>query len=93
MSKRYDQEFKEDALTYIATHPELSIKKCAEHLGVNVSTLHTWRYKQLNGQAVHRGQGNYASEEAKENARLKRELRDAKDALEILKKTIEIIGT
>lgn len=29
---------------------------------------------------------------AKENARLKRELRDTKDALEILKKAISILG-
>ena len=31
---------------------------------------------------VHRGSGNYESDEAKENARLKKELRDTKDALE-----------
>lgn len=31
------------------------------------------------------GSGNYASEEAKEIARLKRELRDAQDALDVLK--------
>ena len=33
-----------------------------------------------------RGTGNYSSDEAKEIARLQRELRDTKDALEILKK-------
>lgn len=32
-----------------------------------------------------RGSGNYSSDEAKEIARLQRELRDTKDALEILK--------
>ncbi len=36
--------------------------------------------------------GNYASDEAKEIARLKRELRDTKDALEVLKKAIGILG-
>jgi transposase len=41
---------------------------------------------------VHRGSGNHESDEAKENARLKRELRDTKDALEILKKAISILG-
>lgn len=35
--------------------------------------------------------GNYASDEAKEIARLKRELRDKDDALEILKKAIGIL--
>ena len=38
------------------------------------------------------GSGNYASEEAKEIARLKRELRDAQDALDVLKKAINILG-
>ena len=38
------------------------------------------------------GSGNYSSDEAKEIARLQRELRDTKDALEILKKAIRILG-
>ena len=38
------------------------------------------------------GSGNYSSDEAKEIARLQRELRDTKDALEILKKAISILG-
>lgn len=33
------------------------------------------------------GSGNYVSEEAKEIARLKREFRDAQDALDVLKKS------
>ena len=36
--------------------------------------------------------GNYASDEQKEIARLKRELRDAQDALDVLKKAISILG-
>ena len=35
---------------------------------------------------------NYSSDEAKEIAHLQRELRDTKDALEILKKAISILG-
>ena len=42
--------------------------------------------------AYQRGSGNYSSDEAKEIARLQRELRDTKDALEILKKAISILG-
>ena len=38
------------------------------------------------------GSGSYASEEEKEIARLKRELRDAQDALDVLKKAIGILG-
>ena len=39
----------------------------------------------------YRGSGNYASDEAKEIVRLKRELRDAKDAINVLKKAIGIL--
>ena len=39
-----------------------------------------------------RGSGNYSSDEQKEIARLKRELRDAQDALDVLKKAISILG-
>ncbi len=38
------------------------------------------------GDIESRGSGNYSSDEAKEIARLKRELRDANDVIEILKK-------
>ena len=34
----------------------------------------------------------YASDEQKEIARLRRELRDAQDALDVLKKAINILG-
>ena len=44
------------------------------------------------GDIESRGSGNYASDEAKEIARLKRELRDAQDALDVLKKAINILG-
>ena len=44
------------------------------------------------GENAFRGSGNYSSDEAKEIARLKRELRDTQDALEVLKKAIGILG-
>ena len=43
-------------------------------------------YENNSGNIPTRGRGNYESDTAKENARLKKELRDAQDALEILKK-------
>ena len=46
----------------------------------------------LNGDIPVRGSGNYQSDDAKEIARLKRELRDAQDALDVLKKAISILG-
>ncbi len=91
MSTSYSKEFKEDAVKYVVSHPDLAISKCAENLGINPNTLHTWLSKARKGDEF-RGQGNYSSDEGKEIARLKCELRDAKAALEILKKTIRIIG-
>ncbi|MDE6234023.1 MAG: hypothetical protein K2M60_11865 [Lachnospiraceae bacterium] len=49
------------------------------------------KFEQNDGTVPTRGQGNYESDEAKEIARLKKELRDTQDALDILKKAISII--
>ena len=91
---RYSQEFKEDAVRYRLEHPEIALRKCAENLGISESALKTWMKSAKNheGAVPTRGSGNYASDEAKEIARLQRELRDTKDALEVLKKAIGILG-
>ncbi len=89
--KTYDKKFKEDAVEYVASHPELSIAACARNLGVNENTLHTWLRKARNNEEF-RGSGNFSSDEAKEIARLKKENQAYKDALNILKKTIRILG-
>jgi transposase len=94
MPTTYSKEFKEDAVRYYYEHKELGLLKCAENLGISKSTLENWKKKsQLNkGDIPTRGRGNYESDEAKEMARLKRELRDTQDALNILKKAIGILG-
>ena len=86
MSKQYDKEFKENAVRYVEEHKDISVRKCSENLGVSTSTLNDWvkAARDNNGVVPTRGSGNYSSDEAKENARLKRELRDTKDALDIL---------
>lgn len=93
MAKRYDKQFKLDSVQYSLTHPELSITACARNMNVSTSTLSKWikDYKK-DGDLECRGSGNYSSDEAKEIARLKRELRDTKDALDVLKKAISILG-
>lgn len=82
------------AVQYRLEHPELPLRKAAENLGVSESALKNWMKaaKEHKGEVPTRGSGNYASEEAKEIARLQRELRDTKDALEVLKKAIGILG-
>ena len=75
-------------------HPDLSLEECAKNLGIGLSTLSRWRqqFEANDGDIPVRGSGNYASDEQKEIARLKRELRDTQDALDVLKKAISILG-
>ena len=94
MSKQYDKEFKENAVKYYNEHKDLNMKKCATNLGIAASTLGDWVKKADSnyGKVPTRGLGNYSSDEAKENAKLRKELKDTKDALEILKEAISILG-
>ena len=97
MAKRnpqHDKQFKMDAVNYVKEHPDLTQEECAKNLGIGLSTLQRWLmlYRNNNGDVPVRGSGNYASDEQKEIARLKKELRDTQDALEILKKAIGILG-
>jgi transposase len=92
--KQHTKQFKLDAVHYRNQHPDLTQSECAKNLGIGVSTLSKWQsqYRTSNGDIPVRGSGNYASDEQKEIARLKRELRDAQDALDVLKKAISILG-
>ena len=94
MSTQYTEEFKKDAIRYWKEHPNLGMTKCAKNLGISKSALSTWGkiYHENDASIPTRGRGNYESDEAKEIARLKKELRDTQDALEILKKAISILG-
>lgn len=82
---KYSQEFKEDAVRYRLKHLDVALRKCAEDLGISESALKNWMKaaKEHEGSVPTRGSGNYARDEAKEIARLQRELRDTKDALEV----------
>ena len=93
-SKQHDKEFKLNALKYVQEHPDLTQEECCKNLGISFSSLSRWKnqYAEHNGDIPTRGSGNYASDEQKEIARLKRELRDAQDALDVLKKAIGILG-
>ena len=93
MPKQHDKQFKLDAVQYYQNHKELGVRGCAKNLGVGHSTLAKWlkNFREFGDISV-RGSGNYSSDEQKEIARLKRELRDAQDALDVLKKAISILG-
>ena len=60
--------------------------------GIGYSTLTKWlKDFRESGDISVRGSGNYASDEQKEIARLRRELRDAQGALDVLKRAINIL--
>ncbi|MBC5726381.1 helix-turn-helix domain-containing protein [Agathobaculum sp. NSJ-28] len=67
-----------DSVQYYLDHKELSVRGCTQNLGVGYSTLTKWlkNFRESGNIPIH-GSGNYASDEQKEIAHLKRELRDA----------------
>ena len=80
MAKQHDKQFKLDAVQYYQDHKNLGVRGCAENLGIGYSTLTKWlKDFRESGDIPVRGSGNYASDEQKEIARLRRELRDAQD--------------
>ena len=91
---QHTKQFKLDAINYRKEHPDLTQVERAKNPGIGVSTLARWeaQFRDNEGDIPVRGSGNYESDEAKEIARLKRELRDAQDALDVLKKAIGILG-
>lgn len=93
MARYYSKEFKQDALRYKDEHPEMKYKEVAEKLGVPFGTFYGWVKQERKKECpdAYDEKGNQTEEE-KEILRLRRELRDTKDALEILKKAINILG-
>lgn len=92
-NKHYSDEFKQDAVNYYYSSGK-SIKDTANDLKVSISSVSNWiqSAKSNDGIVEHRGSGNYSSDAEKEIARLKKELRDKDDALDILKKAIGILN-
>lgn len=93
MGQRHDKEFMVNAVRYYHDHRDIGLIGCASNLGISQQTLSRWQ-KELRetGEINYRGSGNFASDAEKENARLRKKLRDTEDALEILKKAIGILG-
>ncbi|MCB5950932.1 transposase [Enterococcus sp. BWT-B8] len=93
MVKPYDKQFKLAAVQYYSEHKNLGLKGCAKNLGVSYQTLSRWKKELRESRVIHpRGSGNYSSDLAKENARLKCQLRNTEEVLDVLKKAINILG-
>ena len=90
----HTKQFKLDAINYRKEHPDLTQVECAKNLGIGVSTPARWeaQFRDHDGDIPTIGSGCYESEEQRKIARLKRELRDAQDTLDVLKKAISILG-
>lgn len=82
---QHTKQFKLDAINYRKEHPDLTQVECAKNLEIGVSPLARWesQFKDNDGNISVIDSGNCTSEEAKEIARLKRELHDAQDALDV----------
>ena len=83
MSKpTFTNEFKQGVVDYVLDHPNESKVAVSKKFGVADSTVHKClkEAKNNNGTINSRGSGNYSSDEAKEIARLKKELKDTNDA-------------
>lgn len=59
---KYSRQFKEDAVQYRLDHPELSLRKAADNLGISESALKNWMKTAMEnkGTVLTRGSGNYA---------------------------------
>lgn len=91
--KTYDKEFREGVIKYKDEHPDETFVSIGKKFGVHSTTVGKWcRDAEKKGKVEVRGSGNFASDEAKEIAHLKKELKDYKDAVEVLKKAIGILG-
>ena len=91
--RTFTAEFKQDAVEYYYSSGK-SIKDAADDIKVSQSALNNWiqNAKKHDGIVEHRGSGNYSSDAEKEIAHLKKQLRDKEDALQILKKAINILN-
>jgi transposase len=90
--RKYDPEFKQMAVE-LSKHRE-DIKALAAELEIKPDLLYRWRREALHHQeASFPGQGNpKLTEEEKEIARLKKELREAQLERDILKKAVSIFS-
>lgn len=84
--RRYEAEFKEGAVKLV-NEKGRTVTSVAADLGIPENTLHRWLKENRDAQ---NGDHNRLKELEAENRRLRKELEDSKDTVEILKKAAAI---
>lgn len=89
--KSYDRQFKLDAVSLVI-NGDRTVREVARDLGIEENTLHRWR-RELKGEGSEAfpGKGRLSPQE-EELRRLRRELAQAKEDREILKKALEFFS-
>lgn len=85
MMRKYDDEFKRDALKKVFDGQ--SVRSVSQELGVNESQMHKWKRE-----ALKKGDGRHSGAELSENETLKKRVRELETEVEILKKATLIFG-
>jgi transposase len=90
--RKYDREFKQMVVELSNNREDLSV--LASELDIRAELIYRWRREAATHQAASfPGQGNKTlTEEQREIARLKKELRDAQIERDILKKAVSIFS-
>ena len=92
MGRRYDRQFKEDAVKHLISSGE-SMAQVAGELGVSTFSLKRWKEKYLSeADKAAGGTGPKPSELEAENRKLRRELARVTEQREILKKAVIFFG-
>jgi transposase len=89
--KTYDRQFKIDAVSLVVNGGR-SVSEVARDLGIDANTLHRWKREFTKEEKdVFPGKGRLSPQE-EELRRLRRELEQAKEDREILKKALEFFS-
>jgi transposase len=89
--KTYDRQYKLDAVGLVV-NGRRSVAEAARELGIHVNTLHHWKRElEKEGPSTFPGKGHLSPQE-EELRRLRRELEEAKEDREILKKALKFFS-
>ncbi len=91
--RRFDEEFKRDALKHLESSGK-TVSEVASDLGINRDRLYRWRVEaRERGEVAFPGKGRQGlTESEREVFKLKKQLKDAQEERDILKKAVAIFS-